>query len=411
MEKYIIIASIAVILIALGLVFFIRMKNFKPNPDKAKQLRDLNSDLKSAGFAYDYKNDYFYSLRNCWQRDAGYCSIYDEGSPFFNMIMDCEPITFSYNGKRWLIELWKGQYGITTGAEIGVYNTTREDIQSERFTGTFYEAISDAEQLDLSFVLLKNGKKLLKRKAHHWWLTAFKLGEFSEKDSLVMNAKIKFPTQNMAKRFVDALIATGYSRKEFSAHGATVKVKYTTPHSKQPVSQEGIQEDAVQLVNKNNCSAYRFATAKYTDTLDKLEYLKAFAPELYEVMLHSLYAKGFFKAFDWLIKLVYGGHKPKPEPPCCEPEPPCCEPEPPCCEPEPPCCWPEPPCCEPEPPCCEPEPPCCWPEPPCCEPEPPCYEPEPPCCDCCCCCDPYDECRHTRMNITDLNDECDEKDF
>ena len=117
----VIIAIIAIILIVFGIVLFIRMRSFSPNPDKEEQLRQLNDDLRSAGFAYDYKNDYFYSLKNCWQREAGYCRLYDEGAPLFNMVMDCEPITFSYRGKRWLIELWKGQYGITTGAEIGIY--------------------------------------------------------------------------------------------------------------------------------------------------------------------------------------------------------------------------------------------------------------------------------------------------
>lgn len=317
MLTYIIIAVIAIILIILGLIIFIRLRNFKPNPDKARQLKELNNDLRSAGFAYNYKKDYFYSLHDCWQREAGYCRIYDEGAPFFSMIMDCEPITFSYAGKRWLIELWKGQYGITTGAEIGVYNTSGEDIESERFTGTFYEPISDEEQLDMAFVLLRNGKKLLSRRARHWWITAFKLGEFSEKSSLVMQAKIKFPSQQMRKAFTDALINAGYGRNEFSVHKNTVSIKYTTPHSRQPASQEGIQEDAVQRINKTNCDAFEFVTAKYSDTLDKLEYLKSFAPELYGFMMNSLYAKGFFGAFEWLIKLIHGDKPP------CPPEPPC----------------------------------------------------------------------------------------
>lgn len=323
MLTYIIIAAIAVILIILGLIFLIRIRSFRPNPNKAAQLEELNNDLRTCGFAYDYKNDYFYALHDCWQREAGYCRIYDEGAPFFNMIMDCEPITFSYDGKRWLIELWKGQYGITTGAEIGVYNTSKDDIQSERFTGTFYEPISDEEQLDMAFVLLKNGKKLLARRAKHWWLTAFKLGEFSEKDSLVMQAKIKFPASSMRKAFTDALISTGYGRNEFSVRRNTVIIKYTTPHSRQPVSQEGIQEDAVQKINKTNCSAYEFVTSKYSNTLDKLEYLKSFAPELYGFMMNSLYAKGFFGTFEWLIKLIHGNKPPCPTEPPYPTEPPC----------------------------------------------------------------------------------------
>lgn len=351
MLKYIIIAAAAVILAAIGLIFFIRIKRFRPNPDKDEQQRQLNDDLRSAGFAYNYKEDYFYARKDCWQREAGYCRLYDEGSPLFNMIMDCEPITFNYAGKRWLIELWKGQYGITTGAEIGVYNTSGEDIHSERFTGTFYEAISDDEQLDMSFILFKNGKKLLKRRAHHWWITAFKLGEFSEKESLVMNAKIKFPNDSMCKAFTDALISTGYSRTEFSVKYKTVSIRYTTPHSPQPYSQNEIREDVVQQINKTNCNTYRFATAKYDDTLDKLEYLKSFMPNIYKFMMHSLYAKDFFKAFEWLIDLIHGNKPPKPPYP---PESPCPS-EPPCCCEAPcnPCCCVR--CCRE---CCEHEPYC-----------------------------------------------------
>lgn len=325
----------ATILAVLVILWLYRTITFKPTSDKVKQLNTLNEDLKPAGFAYNMKEDYFYSLRNCWQREAGYCRLYDEGSPFFNMIMDCEPITFSYGGKRWLIELWKGQYGITTGAEIGIYNTDKDDIISEKFTGTFYESISDNEQMELSFVLRKNGKVLLKRKAVHWWLTAFKLGEFSEKSDLTMEAKIKFPNRAMCWAFVNGLTRIGYHPQEFSVKFRTVTIFYNKPHSVQPKTQDGLQEDIVQGVNKNNCNLYNTVTARYTDTLDKLEYLKSFAPELYDIMLHSLYAQGFFSAFEWIIKLIRKDPSPlPPKPPYPPPKPPC----PPPCGPCGPCC-------------------------------------------------------------------------
>ena len=333
---YYIIAAIAILLIIAGVAFYIRIKRFRPNPDKAEQLKRLNEDIAEAGFAYDYKNDYFYSLHDCWQREAGYCRLYDEGSPLFNMIMDCEPVTFSYGGKRWLIELWKGQYGITTGAEIGVYNTSREDVHTEKFTGTFYEAISDEEQLDIAFVLLKNGKKLLKRSAHHWWLTAFKLGEYSDTEELVMKAKIRFPNDEMCEAFTNAMRDMGYSSMELTVRRRTVRILYTSPHSKQPYTQEGIGEDAVSGVNENNCKIFNFATAKYPDTMDKLEYVREFMPELYDFMLRSLYGQAFFKAFEWLLDLIYGHRPPKPPVPPCPPDPPC-PPEPTCPPPKPSC--------------------------------------------------------------------------
>ena len=183
----------AAVLIAL-IIWRIRSRRFRPTADIQRQQMELNADLKDAGFAYEINGDYFYSLMDCWQREVGYCRLYDEAAPMFNMIMDCEPVEFSYGGKRWLIELWKGQYGITTGGEIGIYNTKREDIDHEKFKGTFYENIQDDERLPLSYVLRKNGKVLLRRRAVHWWLTGFKLGEFSETDTLTMDASITFQT-------------------------------------------------------------------------------------------------------------------------------------------------------------------------------------------------------------------------
>ena len=69
---------------------------------------------------------------------------------------------------------------------------------------------------------------------------------------------------------------------------------------------------------------YRQVTAKYKNTLDKLEYLKALAPQLYEFCMHSLYAKAFYEGFDWLLELIrHHKSEPKPHPPVPEHCPPC----------------------------------------------------------------------------------------
>ena len=51
---------------------------------------------KKTGFAYEIKAIIFIPFMNCWQRQVGYCRLYDDAAPLFNMIMDCEPIPFSY---------------------------------------------------------------------------------------------------------------------------------------------------------------------------------------------------------------------------------------------------------------------------------------------------------------------------
>lgn len=394
MNTILIIAAIVLgVLLLIGLIIFIiRAVRFRPNPNKLAQQNQLNADLKPVGFAYELKGDYFYSLMDCWQREMGYCRLYDEGAALFNMIMDCEPVTFFYGGKRWLIELWKGQYGITTGAEIGIYNTSREDIDDERFKGTFYEAIQNEERIPISFVLKKNGKKLFRRSAVHWWLTGFKLGEYSSPDSLTLDAKLTFPTKAMCSAFVGGLTDIGYTRKEYSVRRCTVTIHYTKPHTAQPVSRNKVQQTLVQQTNHNNCRLYEFATAKYSDTLDKLEYAKAVAPEIYELFVHSLYARGLYDAFEWIIELIHGKHPhPEPEP---KPEPCPCPPRP---EPCPPCC-PCPPVPEPCP--CPPVPEPCLSRPQsCC----PCSSPAPePCSDCTC---PSSCCTHSVVTDAYLSQE------
>lgn len=343
---------IAVILLVL-LVLWIRSRRFRPSADKMGQQRELNEDLEETGFAYEMKGDYFYSLMNCWQREAGYCRLYDEAAPLFNMIMDCEPVTFNYAGKRWLIELWKGQYGITTGGEIGIYNTERDDIDTDKFKGTFYENIRNDEMLKMSFILRRNGRIILRRSAVHWWLTGFKLGQFSQTDNLTMDAKITFPDNGMRDAFVESLTGIGYQKKEFSVRRRTVVVHYTQPHTVQTESRNKVSETLVQQTNNSNCKLYEFATGKYSDTLDKLEYAKAMVPELYTIFIQSLYARGIYEAFEWIKEWLEGRHPdpgpvpPKPPYPPCPPKPPVppCPPKPPVppCPPEPPCC-PCPPC-------------------------------------------------------------------
>ena len=92
-------------------------------------------------------------------------------------------------------------------------------------------------------------------------------------------------------------------------------------------------EAIVQQTNSNNCKLYEFTTAKYSQTLDKLEYIKAMVPELYQLFIDSLYARGVYDAFEW-IKEWLEGRPPHPAPDPLPPEPPLppvhpCPPKPP----------------------------------------------------------------------------------
>jgi hypothetical protein len=262
-------------------------------------LDDLNNDLKPFGFAYYPSQDYFYSIMHGWQSEVGYCQAYDEGSAALSMIIDCEPIYFKYGGKKWLIELWKGQYGMTTGCEIGIYTTTGPIISIPGiFNGTFYFCAGKEDHLPLSFVLKKNGREVFSRKELHWWLTGFRLGEFSWPSELTVDVEITLKDEVMLDAFIGGLMKTGYSKNEFNVRGNTVSLLFDTPHSKQPSTRTPIIENYMQTNNMRNCEAYNIATKNYKYTVDRLSYVRSAAPKLYHKIINVGNTKELFKSYD-----------------------------------------------------------------------------------------------------------------
>ena len=150
----ILILLIFIFLIILFLCAFLTYRKFLkenllPAPASSR-LENLNQFLLPTGFQYNSANDYFYAAMDCWQRSCGYCRLYDESDASFSMVIDSEPIYFDYGGRRWLIEFWKGQYGMTAGAEVGIYATDKKDLHIPGvFDGPFFEAVSDEELLPI----------------------------------------------------------------------------------------------------------------------------------------------------------------------------------------------------------------------------------------------------------------------
>lgn len=286
-------AAVFIILIFLPKVFP-RFKNVfgkllklvKKEPEiKDKSLEEL---IENLGYAYDGRQDIFYSGLNTWQRDMGYCRLYDEAATPMSMIIDCEPIYFEYDNKRWLIEFWKGQYGMTTGCEIGIYATDGPDVQTEYFNGTFYKCVGDDELLSMSFELIKNGKKLFKRRDVHWWLTGFKLGEFSEPSELVVFITIKLKDGIMMTEFVNGLRNAGYEDEDIVIINDTVKLVFDKPKTEQPFTRNPFSDIIMQSNNKELIIKYNEMTKTQDNSIDKIIFLRDTAPELFEEIFHMM---------------------------------------------------------------------------------------------------------------------------
>ena len=94
------------------------------------------------GYLYDSKNECFYTSDDPWQRNFGYSEVYDVAAGLTLMIIETLRIKFPYKDKDWMIQVWKGQYGLVLiGAEVGVY-TKPKDRKIEH-----YDCAADEDKL------------------------------------------------------------------------------------------------------------------------------------------------------------------------------------------------------------------------------------------------------------------------
>ncbi len=201
------------------------------------------------GFQYDGQQDIYVSKIDTWQRKMGYSSFLDSSAVSSGMVIDCEPVQFEYNGKRYMIEMWKGQYDLSTGAEIGIYRKASAAAAS-------WECGDNKDMLDMSYSLKKNGKGIFNRRGHHWWLTGFKPGEFSNPEDLTMDIAINFDSQpGMLNAFINGLKQTGYDGRQLTVDKNTIRFRFGKPKTPQPIIDPATVADA-QKQNKSWVDMY-----------------------------------------------------------------------------------------------------------------------------------------------------------
>lgn len=269
-------------------------------------METLYKAIESIGYSYDQCKDIFYSNLKAWQRNCGYCHLYDEAAAPLGMIIDCEPIYFQYDEKQWLIEFWKGQYDLATGAEIGIYTPEGPELIVNGVSkGMLYKCASEENQLDMSFVLKKNGKELFTREENHWWLTGFRLGEFSNPSQLTLDLKITLKDTLMCNAFVAGLKKAGYLENEIKINEKTVSLEFNKPHTHQPITRLPETDLIMQINNKIMCGRYQKITSPYNTFPEKINAIEKQAPDLLEKVLKIGKSKELFEIFMFIEFYVY----------------------------------------------------------------------------------------------------------
>lgn len=264
---------------------------------------ELDKTIEVAGYSYDPVQDIFFSTMNPWQRNVGYCRLYDEAAAPLGMIIDSEPIYFKYQEKKWMIGLWKGQYDLVTGGEIGFYEGVLDLDILGVFSGTFYNAVSNVDRLQMSYTLKKNGTTLFTREGKHWWLTGFKLGEFSEPSELQMETIITFENALMRDAFVTGLRDAGYLDRSINIVENAVSFVFDIPHTPQPLTRTEKTDRVIQRKNKFLCEKYQEITEPYDTFPNKVKAIEEQAPEIYEQILTMGKNKKHYELFIVIIMI------------------------------------------------------------------------------------------------------------
>lgn len=248
--------------------------------EKACRLNELVNPL---GFAYLLCQDIIVSLQDAWQREFGYHAFLDRTAPHFNMVFDSEPIYFPYQGRTWLIEFWKGQYGINTGGEVGVYQA--EGLLSpEECRSAHFQSAEDSDMLQLAMELYAKEQSLFCLQQRHWWLAGFCMGSYREPEELTMRVSVTCLDEEMRSAFVQGLLKAGYKKEELQICGNKVTILFVRPRHSQSVRKR-FSARLSQRKNRMFCAIYCRATNCFCCTADRLLYLYYMIPFAFRRML------------------------------------------------------------------------------------------------------------------------------
>lgn len=171
------------------------------------------------GLGYDFNFDFdeFSSSPDPWQRDFGFCRDYDRLAFLIGDVYSTIRVPFTYDGKDWMIQMWKGTYSFNMlGAEIGIYNkpTDRQAL--------YYDCAADPDRMEMSFTVYLDGEELVSAPPElKWWQTKFTYHSLVNPDRLALEATIKFPSVGMMNAFAESLKEAD-SSVTFTTKGTTL---------------------------------------------------------------------------------------------------------------------------------------------------------------------------------------------
>ncbi len=190
---------------------------------KGNFIQDFLTKQQVLSYQYSYVDDYYYTNdKEAWQYNFGFGKIYDFVSPYILLEYDYIRIFFTYENKDWMIQMWKGQYGMVFfGGEIGVYN--REHSEKGYGDWAMYACAPESDWLYMEMSLYWQEKingeyvrQFTREYDKYWWCTGFKNGHIRVEepaDELRLEATITFKDETMRELFTQGLEECGFKKR------------------------------------------------------------------------------------------------------------------------------------------------------------------------------------------------------
>lgn len=180
--------------------------------------------LVNTGFNMNLSEMMVYATINGWMRNYGFCLFYDVLVAMSPLLWNYDTLRFKfdYDGLEWMIQIWKGNYLITNGGEVGLYNREPGSF------GTYYDCATDDQLLEMSLQVWHGDDLLVNQEPQmHWWINGFHMSKrMYVPESLTMRFSIVMPDEEMLNAFCKSMDNHYKKAVTYTVEGLKVNVTW-----------------------------------------------------------------------------------------------------------------------------------------------------------------------------------------
>lgn len=179
-----------------------------------------NSGIVGSGFNFSITEMMTYATVDAWMRGFGFCLFYDIAASSMPYIWNYNTrrFKFEYDGLEWMIQIWKGNYLVANGGEVGLYSREAEK------SGTYYDCASDEQMLKMSMQIYAGDELLVNQEPQlHWWVNGFHInGTKYPPAGLTLKSSIEMRDEEMLEAFCKSIDRNIMNDVTYTVDGLTV---------------------------------------------------------------------------------------------------------------------------------------------------------------------------------------------